>query len=156
MSKQLFEITNPSDTVTFYADSFELAVALNLMCSEGRFGVDEIDTDRSLPPMLGQLGGMAALDRWCFANFGKKTNEFIDQVCKDFTHQQMAESLLTTATVESGLRRLYDSDFELAPDKDEFFYQWDDEHRSSLSKIAAHFYEQGKRIMSKDLVEESA
>ncbi len=141
----LYEIVNPSDTVTFYAKDHTIAHAVILILGEGKYGckcledarfkatlfifMNEKDTERELQRIFGP-DGMGA---------------FLKSNCED-----IARSLNTCAvTTFLGLKE-FDERFScaLANGLDEQFKNdWNEKHRTSMNNICSLAHQYAKQVI---------
>ena len=83
MNKQLYEVINPSDEITFYATSDKVAVAAVLVCGEGQWGATRIEDDGDTI----DVGGMAL-----FAD-EEQTEKYLQKFNKRYTWNAVGKRL---------------------------------------------------------------
>ena len=135
---KLYELINPSDPYTFYANSIEVAGVAAVLLSEG-FGAKPVDgVGESSPVMFGW-------EVWL-------KERAIDSNWMDAHRLEVAAALdsfliggaATRADVESMLA-------ELPPEKREGWrLARQDRHRTSMNKIGEAAYKMAKRLRSKE------
>lgn len=128
----LWELINPSDKITFKAETHELAaIAVGIM--GGQYGAQELDTEaepRNVPLFL--FGGT---EEYFQKTFGKTIAESFE-TCDKVTLAEVFESFLIGSMAE---RRAYEKALSVLPEEDKaaFKADWLDKERSSMNNICA-------------------
>ena len=127
----LYDLTNPSDDISFIAPSHEAAVLAVLMVGRGMYGAeseegDEIpmcldrNVDEYLEGIFGEGSGYPELFKVHFSDVLKTLQSFV--------------------TVSAERRGVYDKALELIPPfkRAEFVEYWEDTHRTSVNNITKY------------------
>lgn len=137
----IYEIINPSDTVTFIADDSLVAQAATILLSGGQFGLCDSEGE-SYPTMMMFLGEEQSERRLGEIFGGDDAKSFIE-----FSKERIADiadALDTVAIVGFGGREDYDRRLAIAEDKDAYRLAWDRKNGTSLNGIASGAWSMAK------------
>lgn len=118
--KNIYEFINPSDCITFYADSDEYARAVTLLLGEGKAGCKKKDGTQ--------------LD-YCFTAFGNPAPQEVYDSIKIMLKEKdmkLIDALKSCACVSFDEREIFD-DYTNNGTDEEKWQKWDEKHRSSLN-----------------------
>ena len=141
----LYDLVNPSDAVTFYASSREVALVVTFMLGRGMYAANAIDED-------GRTLEDSDLDIPLFI-MGYGIDDFLDENdislndTADDHRQEIIESFESFCTGTARERRLFESALSYMDDQEQkgsFVAEWDDRQRSSLNDITNSAYELAK------------
>lgn len=125
----LFEVINPSDAYTFEADSYGVAAAAGLFLGEGRYGLQEVGGEWSMPVFI--FGGAI---EWFDSQFG-------DFSAFTEANKPKIAAALDSLVIGSATERMaYDTALAEISDADRreaFKAKWHDRNRSSMNNIGA-------------------
>ena len=138
MNKQLYEVINPSDEITFYATSDKVAVAAVLVCGEGQWGATRIEDDGDTI----DVGGMAL-----FAD-EEQTEKYLQKwlgtsdlgYVLDHYGEEIATALESMAIMSPSERYAYDEAVTAIEDptaRKEYIDKVNDRNRTSLNDITS-------------------
>lgn len=144
----LYDLTNPSDPVTFQARSVEAAAGAIALLSHGQLAARPIDAngneldapDQEVPFFM--FGGF---DEW-LQKRGLTPETLVERHRKD-----IAAALLSFCTGTQTERALYDSALAAITDDDaraKFIATWDDKKRSSLNEITNIAHRLGAQLQT--------
>ena len=131
----LYELINPSDPITFYADTLAAATGAVVLIGRGWYGAEPEDEGYTTVPLMSFMGA-EAFQQWFQERFDAPVDDlsgFLSYYRKD-----IIQALRTFATASFAERQLYDVALAAITDSDkraEFLAQWDDIKRSSLNDI---------------------
>ena len=85
----IFEIINPSDKCYIEGDDFKTVCIATILLSEGGFGLQEVDGERTMPPLI-------FAESWFVDTFGQDFGTAINEASKS----ELASILSTVSLVE--------------------------------------------------------
>lgn len=126
---KLYELINPSDTITFYAPDDEVAIACALIVGRGQYAASDEDGNN--------VGGMAFSDmeKWITEWFG--SSDGLDTLLTE-RKAEVVEALESFATMSRAARHVYDTAMEHITDpavRTAFKAQIQDRERTSMNNI---------------------
>ena len=125
--KQLYELINPRDAITFYAEDDAIAQVAAILVGSGICGIqDAADPERTLPPTM--------------FLFGKElTPQELEQIRTTIITRPDAIlfALQTFAVAEPGEREIYD-EYTTNGTNEERVAKWDDKKRTSLTNYCGY------------------
>lgn len=139
----LYELINPSDSITFEAETFELAALATFLVGNGAYGATPITDDENAKKVPVLLLGMG-VDEWIKQEFDCTIEEFFER-----TMEEVSTVLLSFATVSVRERQIYELALSKITDEEkriEFLAEWDDKRRSSIAQITNRAHELGRNI----------
>ncbi len=133
--KQIYELINMSDTITFYALDEDYARAVTLLLGEGKCGCRTKD-GRSL--------------EYCFTAFhGEAPQEIYDKIERMLKEKDtnLIEALNSVAVCNFAEREIFDEYTENATNEAKWL-KWDDAHRTSLNNFGKYARKLAKNIFN--------
>lgn len=130
--KNIYEIINPSDEVTFVSDSDKVAYACAIIVGKGAYGCTNLKTQESLGTLLLFVSADV---------FEKQAAEFLEESFADFIQshrKEIKESLLSFAYCSAQERTTFDDAVSAITEPDKlkaFKEKHDDRNRSSMNQI---------------------
>jgi hypothetical protein len=126
-----YEIINPSDKATFYAENDKIAITVAIIVGGGFYGVQDVnEPDREIGGLYGFMkDGKTYLDE----DLGTEFNDFM------FSHKAMIiRALRTIMLMGAGERRTYDEAIKRMSACDALDYAMTikEVHRSSMNDLA--------------------
>lgn len=133
-----YELINPSDPYTFYAENKEVA-ALTVFCLSTMYGAQSQDGNESIPVFI--LGGSK---EWYEGEFHRTPDEGLQA-----ERENVAKALLSFMYGHFEDRRRYEAAINAITDaekKEHFIREWQD-GRSSMNDIGTYAHSLGKRFL---------
>ena len=123
--RELYEFLNPSDGITFYAMSDEIARTATLLLGNGKAGAKAIDSDNNL--------------EYCFTAFNPAPEEIYKTVEKHVKtpDKDLIDCLNSFAVCKPYEREIYD-DYTNNGTNETKFKKWDDKNRSSMNDFCGY------------------
>ena len=140
----IYEIINPSDPYTLYADDFKVAAASVLLLGQGAYSIENEKGDEEMPIFLS--GGA---DEWIEEKFG----DF--EKWMDKNRDKVAECLESVMSFGFNQRYAYDEAIKAIKGKkakQEYRDKIHDKNRSSLNDIGAKAWRIAEKLRSTDKV----
>ena len=141
---KIWELTNPSDAITFEAPALGVAATVALMVGSGAYGAESEDGEKV--PILA-LAGLEGVEDWVAEEFGGMTVEDLFALAKP----AVPAALLSFVTGSRSDRKLFESALaKMFPDKREEYREvWEDAKRTSMNQITEHAHDLGRRMQDK-------
>jgi len=144
----LYELINPSDAVTFYADSVAVARIVAILVGQGQYPIKDAQGEAcgGLLLFMSQAEVDSLLAEW-----------FEGTSVADFIEQHKAEiitALESFATMSRGDRRIYDAACAAITDSEklaEFKASQEDVQRTSLNRITDYAVAFAKRLRGQEV-----
>lgn len=122
---KLYELIQPSDKITFYADDDKIAREVTLLLGAGKAGCRKQNGE--------QLSH-------CFTAFGtpapKEVYEELNKHIEE-SNQNLINSLNSVACCSFSEREIYDDYTNKSTDEDKMF-KWNENHRTSINNFCSH------------------
>lgn len=120
-----FELVNPSDAITFEAESFEAAACATLLVGGGKYAAKPVSGDGERVPIF-LLGGF---DQW----FGTRFSGFRDM--DELLDAYAASTARCLRSFLIGNRGDFEAGAAHAPDREAFRHEWNVRKRTSMNDI---------------------
>ena len=136
----LFEVINPCDPYTLEAPNLELAAVAIALIGEGQMALKEIGGDAEVPLFL--MG--SHLDEWFQERFGKTFEQALEQATSGVNMHQLIEVLDSMVVGDEDERKEFlekHSAIASPGEREDFRWQWHEEKRSSLHKVAEYAWQ---------------
>lgn len=148
-----WELINPSDKITFKADSHELAcLAVGLL--GGKYGATELDKEGEGEPRTVPLWLFGGADEYFQKHFGRDVAGSFT-ACDKRALAEVYDSFLIGSMSE---RWAFEKAMSVILDEDKaaFKEQWQDRERSSMNDICAYAYNLARGLRNKAAEESNA
>ena len=133
----IFEISNPSDPITFEADDLNVARAVVLLLGHGKYGLEQIGGESSLVPFL-MFCGEKEVEDYLKDTFGNYSDYLIEH------HAEIVKALESVLTMKAGPRQNYMLAMSLIDDpikRQKYRDEIQDRERSSMNDIAGRAWQ---------------
>ena len=142
--KTLWDLSNPSDPITFYGEDLEIVALAVVMVGDGQYGADTIpESEKCVPIFL--FGGCR---EWWLKNFNKEPQESLEKADK-CAIAEILDSFLVGSNSNRAGYELVISKLNNDEDKLKWRDEYHDKTRSSMNDICSHAWKTAAKLREK-------